>query len=183
MSKKPNKNSSGKSGKRLGLGLVLGLMLGLGIAAGVVFYVNDVTIKSPDLPVVEREPRVAPSSTVDPVVEDEAEDRFEFYEGLPEQGKVVEPRIEQKKRSVKNKEIFFLQVAALSNLADADNLKARLALLSFESKIQELVTSDGRTLYRVRVGPFDELSTLEEVKVQLEEFNFEVTVVRIESSE
>jgi len=182
MSKKLNKNSSGKSGKRLGLGLILGLILGLGIAAGVVFYVNDVTIKSSDLPAVEREPRVAPSSTVDPVVEDEAEDRFEFYEGLPEQGKLVEPQIEQK-RGEKNKEIFFLQVAALSNLADADNLKARLALLSFESKIQELVTSDGRTLYRVRVGPYDELRTLEEVKVQLEEFNFEVTVVRIESSD
>ena len=51
------------------------------------------------------------------------------------------------------KEIWWLQVAALKNPADADRLKARLALLGLVVSTQKVDTV-GQPLYRVRVGPY-----------------------------
>jgi cell division protein FtsN len=53
----------------------------------------------------------------------------------------------------KPKEIWWLQIAALKNPADADKLKARLALLGLVVSTQKIEAS-GQPLYRVRVGPY-----------------------------
>lgn len=70
-----------------------------------------------------------------------------FYGILPGEkpAKPVEPP--------KPREVWWLQVAALKNPADADRLKARLSLLGLEVVVQE-VDSAGQSLYRVRVGPY-----------------------------
>jgi len=70
-----------------------------------------------------------------------------FYGILPGEkpAKPVEPP--------KPKELWWLQVAALKNPADADKLKARLSLLGLEVSTQT-VESAGQSLYRVRVGPY-----------------------------
>lgn len=70
-----------------------------------------------------------------------------FYGILPGEkpAKPVEPP--------KPKELWWLQVAALKNPADADRLKARLSLLGLEVLTQQ-VESGGQSLYRVRVGPY-----------------------------
>lgn len=52
-----------------------------------------------------------------------------------------------------SKDIWWLQVAALKNPADADKLKARLVLLGLEVATQKVDSSSG-ALYRVRVGPY-----------------------------
>ena len=52
-----------------------------------------------------------------------------------------------------SKDIWWLQVAALKNPADADKLKARLALLGLEVATQKVDSGSG-PLYRVRVGPY-----------------------------
>jgi len=52
-----------------------------------------------------------------------------------------------------SKDIWWLQVAALKNSADADKLKARLVLLGLEVATQKVESSAG-PLFRVRVGPY-----------------------------
>lgn len=52
-----------------------------------------------------------------------------------------------------SKDIWWLQVAALKSPADADKLKARLALLGLEVATQKVDSGSG-PLYRVRVGPY-----------------------------
>lgn len=52
-----------------------------------------------------------------------------------------------------SKDIWWLQVAALKNPADADKLKARLILLGLEVATQKVDSGSG-PLYRVRVGPY-----------------------------
>lgn len=52
-----------------------------------------------------------------------------------------------------SKDIWWLQVAALKNPADADKLKARLILLGLQVATQK-VESGEIALYRVRVGPY-----------------------------
>jgi cell division protein FtsN len=54
---------------------------------------------------------------------------------------------------VKVQEIWWLQVAALKSPADADRLKAKIALLGLPV-LTQVVESGGQTLHRVRVGPY-----------------------------
>lgn len=72
---------------------------------------------------------------------------YTFYGILPgdKPAKPIEPP--------KPKENWWLQVAALKNPAEADRLKARLALLGLQVSTQK-VESAGQSLYRVRVGPY-----------------------------
>jgi cell division protein FtsN len=70
-----------------------------------------------------------------------------FYGILPGEkpAKPVEPP--------KPKELWWLQVAALKNPADADKLKARLTLMDL-NVVTEKVENEGQALYRVRLGPY-----------------------------
>lgn len=52
-----------------------------------------------------------------------------------------------------SKDIWWLQVAALKNPADADKLKARLILLGLQVATQKVESGD-MSLYRIRVGPY-----------------------------
>jgi cell division protein FtsN len=111
-------------------------------------------VEAPVLP-AKPEKHVAAEETHAPIVERKQPKASEptarvpltFYGILPGEkpAKPVEPP--------KPKELWWLQVAALKSPADADKLKARLALLGLVVATQK-VESAGQTLYRVRVGPF-----------------------------
>jgi cell division protein FtsN len=49
----------------------------------------------------------------------------------------------------------------------------------FESRIQSVETPEGKLLHRVRIGPYETENEIEKVKVEMAEFNFDVTVVRV----
>ncbi|MCC6208968.1 MAG: SPOR domain-containing protein, partial [Gammaproteobacteria bacterium] len=51
---------------------------------------------------------------------------------------------------------------------EADNLKARLALLGVQASIQTVIISDDNTWYRVRVGPYKNLKDLEQARTALQ---------------
>jgi cell division protein FtsN len=95
--------------------------------------------EQPAAPIIERG-TPAPSAT-------SARVPLTFYGILPgdKPAKPVEPP--------KPKELWWLQIAALKNPADADKLKARLSLLGLPV-ITQRVESAGLSLYRVRVGPY-----------------------------
>ena len=66
-------------------------------------------------------------------------------------------------------EIFFLQVGAFQKAADADNLKAKLALTGLYAGVQEVSIPDKGTMHRVRVGPFrdpDEMNRARSLRAQ-----------------
>lgn len=53
-----------------------------------------------------------------------------------------------------SKDIWWLQVAALKNPAEAEKLKARLSLLGLNVAMQKITSGDNE-LYRIRVGPYN----------------------------
>lgn len=61
----------------------------------------------------------------------------------------------------------FLQVGAFRNPQDADNLKARLAMLGVEAKISTVEAGNQGLLHRVRVGPFTTMGELDKAREQL----------------
>lgn len=72
---------------------------------------------------------------------------------------------------------YFLQAGAFHEQADAESAKAKLALLGVEARISERVSDNG-TLYRVRVGPFGQLETMNRMRSRLSENGVDVAVVR-----
>lgn len=74
---------------------------------------------------------------------------------------------------------YYLQAGAFREQADAENAKAKLALLGVESSISER-SADTGTLYRVRVGPFAQVDTMNRVRSKLSDNGVDVAVVRIQ---
>ena len=61
---------------------------------------------------------------------------------------------------------YLLQVGAFPNAADAETLKAKLALQGFVANVQS-VQVNGQTYHRVRLGPFRSATELESTKQRL----------------
>jgi cell division septation protein DedD len=73
---------------------------------------------------------------------------------------------------------YFLQVAAFKSSAEADQMRARLAILGYEATISE-IRRDGTVFYRVRLGPFVSFDELNRSKTSLSDNGLEATVVRV----
>jgi len=89
-----------------------------------------------------------PKVAVKPESSGQAKVDYTFYGILPGEkpAKPVEP-------ASPPDDTWWLQVAALKMPAEADRLKARLALLGLRVVIQK-IGIDNQTLYRVRIGPY-----------------------------
>jgi cell division protein FtsN len=76
-----------------------------------------------------------------------------------------------------DKWIYYLQAGAFRDVADAEGARAKLALQGVQAGLSER-QSDNGTLYRVRVGPFNQLDAMNKVRSKLSESGIEVVVVR-----
>lgn len=74
---------------------------------------------------------------------------------------------------------YVIQVGAYRTAADADAQKAKLALMGLDAKVSER-DQGGRTVYRVRLGPYDDKAAAEKVRTRLESSSIENTLVRVQ---
>lgn len=74
---------------------------------------------------------------------------------------------------------YVIQVGAYRTTADADAQKAKLALIGLDAKVSER-DQGGRTVYRVRLGPYDDKGAAEKVRAKLESNSIENTLVRVQ---
>jgi cell division protein FtsN len=202
----PNARASQrKSGGGTLLGIFIGLVVGVSIAFGVVWYLNKSPLpfqnKYEGAPKTEKEkPGNAAGTPQTPVPlpgkpgDKPADRRFEFYgilEGkqpatpgaaAPAQATpaapavAVAPVIETKPPA--SSEILFLQVGAFQKAADADNLKAKLALTGLEASVQEVSIPEKGTMHRVRVGPFRDPAEMNRARTLLSQTGVQGTVVK-----
>ena len=82
-----------------------------------------------------------------------------------------------KPESGEEKWVYYLQVGAFRENADAENVRAKLALLGFEATITDRSTDNG-VLHRVRMGPFPQAEAMHKVRAKLAENGVDVAVVR-----
>ena len=75
--------------------------------------------------------------------------------------------------------VFFVQAGAYARPEDADAQRAKLALLGLTAKVSEREQS-GRTVYRVRLGPFDLRAPAEDAQAKLAGAGIEANLVRVE---
>jgi cell division protein FtsN len=98
--------------------------------------------------------------------------RIDFYSILPD--RVVDiPVSEEDQQAIENPSInkitvetLMLQVGSFQSVTEADSLKAQLALLGLEAKI-EAAEVNNETWHRVILGPYGDNSELSRVKNQL----------------
>jgi cell division protein FtsN len=79
--------------------------------------------------------------------------------------------------SADEKIIYYLQAGAFRDLSDAENTRAKLALLGFEAAISERA-SDSGVLHRVRVGPYAQVETMNKARAKLLDSGVDVAIVR-----
>ncbi|SEA66489.1 SPOR domain-containing protein [Acidovorax soli] len=74
---------------------------------------------------------------------------------------------------------YFVQAGAFPTQSGADAQRAKLAMLGWEARVSER-EQNGRTMYRVRVGPFAKRDDAEQLKEKLEGAGVESAMVRVQ---
>ncbi len=75
------------------------------------------------------------------------------------------------------KVIYFLQAGAFRAMEDAENTRAKLALLGFEAALSEKANDSG-VLYRVRIGPFAQVEAMNRARAKLIDSGIDVAIVK-----
>ena len=184
------------------LGVFLGLVVGLGIALAVAFYLNKTPIpflssrpkpaakdsaidsaKAPAISGLPTQPSVAAKSPERP--------KFDFYKILPGGEEPVSDKdlkaaakaaAAAKGQPDLGKDVYYIQAGSFQNPADADNQKARLAILGIESSVEPADIPDKGTRYRVLLGPFAKLEELNRVRATLAQNGIDASMVRIKQN-
>jgi cell division protein FtsN len=74
---------------------------------------------------------------------------------------------------------YVVQVGAYRTPSDADAQKAKLAMMGLDAKVSEREQA-GRTVYRVRLGPYTDKAAAERVRARLEGSGIDNTLVRVQ---
>lgn len=179
------------------IGVAVGLVVGVLISFGVVWFLN----KTP-LPFVDRgqkvEPKAAGQESADktPLAlpgkpgDKPVERKFDFYDilegkktatpgpsGAAPASKTTAPEAAQAVAPATGGTLF-LQVGAFQKTADADNFKARLAMLGFEASVLDVTVPDKGVMHRVRIGPYGSPEEMNRARGQLSQNGIPATVVR-----
>lgn len=127
-------------------------------------------------------PAAKNKSVKKPVVQDDIQ--YDFYTLLPEAEFVI-PGHEVKTR--KREELvgktklgvqYFVQVGAFRNHMDADRLKVKLIMMGFLPKIEKAVIGS-TTWYRVKMGPYNKLTSVDAIQSRLKTNKIEALVLEV----
>jgi cell division protein FtsN len=117
--------------------------------------------------------------------------KFDFYRILPgSEEPVTEKEIRERARaSAKGgqqeaaKDVYFIQAGSFQNPADADNQKARLAILGFESSVEPANLPDKGTWYRVRMGPYAKVDEINKVRQALAQSGIDASLIKVKDQQ
>lgn len=182
-----------KGGRSVWPGILIGVLVGLAVAVAVAVWLGRNNPFSPREHAAE-EKSAAESGTkssksgkqiVDPLANATAPDgtdkpRFDFYKILPGNETGVANQQTRQAPTPKADEMYYLQAGAFPNPEDADNLKARLALMGFEASIQTVDIPNKGTWHRVRLGPY-KMDEANKTRDSLTQNNIPATLVKVKN--
>ena len=181
------------------LGFILGLGAGLGIAFVIAFYLSKNTpqerpgVRAPSLPLtIKPAPAPAEGEQVAPAEPVDLNKPLQGKSPAPVAADPIGDLVNGKKSTSADKSadvsstakadvIYFLQVGAFVKRSDADAQKANLAIQGVQAQLSE-VTSDGNTLWRVRVGPYNNVEESNPVRDKLTGMGIKPTLIKSSKS-
>lgn len=110
--------------------------------------------------------------------------RFDFYTILPElevaipEEELVAASKTPADPTTAGKIDYMLQAGSFRNLEQADRLKAKLALEGIVASIQTVRIKDSETWHRVRVGPINDITTLNQTRKRLNDLGVPSIVIK-----
>jgi cell division protein FtsN len=177
--KRPGKKSQGTPAW---MWLMTGVLLGLGLA----YYLwSKGFIPQPQVDATVTEESVpADAEEVAPATGEPKKSPYDFFTVLPEM-EVVVPEQELSKKSQPQEtaavqtdsESYLLQVGSFREKSDAEQMKARLALLGITTRIQTVTVNDA-TWHRVRVGPVNGARQADAMRKQLTDNGIDSLVMK-----
>jgi cell division protein FtsN len=180
--------TSNSKGSPFFTGLLVGLLLGVGLSVWLTMY-----LKGGDSPFAEKkmDKSITEKMAKEKITEENVlpkdenpenpkpDNQFDFYTILPEtESTVTEQEVKESSLTVK-KDNYFLQVGAFQNEADADNMKAKLALQGFEAVVQTATIPEKGVWHRVRVGPLDDITQINKVRGELTTNGFNTDLIKV----
>ncbi|MBT3888232.1 MAG: SPOR domain-containing protein [Nitrosomonadaceae bacterium] len=192
--KSPSRSNSRKKGSNLFLGLFIGYVLGLVSAIGVWMYIHQAPSPFIQNEKPEVSTKIEPSKNGNIALkemlildnsEDQAKDpnektRFEFYEMLPgNEEPVTEIELQKAAEQPILKDKYYLQVGSFKDTEDAENLKAKIAMLGMEAYVQSADLSEKGMWHRVRVGPFTKIDTIKKTRSSLLQSGIKANLIKI----
>jgi cell division protein FtsN len=172
------------------LGIFVGVVLGLAVALGIAFYLNKSPMPFQTAKPTKsdkdggKSPAIAGLPQGSSVPQLPEKPKFDFYSILPKEEPVTEKELRDKARTARgqqeiSKDVYFIQAGSFQNPAEADNQKARLAILGFESSVEPANLPDKGTWYRVRMGPYSKVEEINRVRQALAQSGIEASLVKI----
>ena len=194
---KPAPQRASSKGSPFFSGLLVGLLLGVGASLAVTMYLKGadspfaekkagapkLTAQEHDVIAEKLPKKTMPAENAMPQAENpdttKPDNKFDFYTILPEtESTVTEQEIKNTQKSVK-KDSYFLQVGAFPDEADADNMKAKLALQGFEAVVQTATIPEKGVWHRVRVGPLNDVDQINKVRGELTTNGFNADLIKV----
>ena len=186
--KSPSKSASGKKGPTLLLGLFIGYVLGLVSAIGVWMYIHQAPSPFIQNEKPEVSTKIKPSNngkqisdSNDSQTEDTNEKpRFEFYKMLPgNEEPVTEKQFKKAAKQPSLKDKYYLQAGSFQDTEDAENLKAKIAMLGMEAYVQSADLSEKGMWHRVRVGPFTKIDAINKARSSLLQSGIKANLIKV----
>ena len=168
------------------MGVLCGLVFGLAVAG--IVYIKD---HRPDAQISraakadKKKPHgnePVDGETGEAAPEDPAKS-YAFYDMLPKFEVVVPEKEKDVRPDIKpvpetRRGTYVLQAGSYKNFADADRVRAQLALQGVESKVQK-VSVDSDTWHRIRIGPISSLDELNRLRGILRKADVDALVIRV----
>ncbi len=184
--------SSGSKGSPFFTGLLIGLLLGVGLSLWVTMYLKgsdspfvDNKLSKPALEAQAKKLAAKTKIEEDVLPKEESpenaakqDNKFDFYTILPETESTVTEQ-EVKNNTLIKKDNYFLQVGAFQDEADADNMKAKLALQGFEAVVQTATIPEKGVWHRVRVGPLSDITQINKIRSELTTNGFNTDLIKV----
>jgi cell division protein FtsN len=161
-----------------------GMLAGIGLA-GLAFLYAGARHKAPEVADAPRpDPHRTPPADADPTAAAKPSQKYDFYEMLPNFEVVVPEKDKEVKRDlpagapIERPGVYVLQIGSYRNQADAERVRAQLALQGVVAKVQR-VAVDADVWHRVRIGPITSLEELNKVRKQLQAAEVDALVIRV----
>ena len=196
--KKPGRSrgaTRGRSGAPGWIWLLGGMLIGLGLAW---YLFARGYIPQPAAEIVEAESQAADAPAeeeIAPARQEPKKSRYDFFTVLPEM-EVVVPEAELNERTraqdraesspaadttapppTASADQYLLQVGSFRDAGDAEQMKARLALLGISARVQSVTVNDA-AWHRVRVGPVNGARQAESMRRRLADNGIESLVMK-----
>jgi cell division protein FtsN len=189
------------------LGFVVGLVVGLGLALAVAVYVTKTPVPfvnkapsrtaeqdaaeakknkdwDPNAPLYGKNPAKSTSSANTATATSTATVSTPTA-GSPSKADPIAAKAAEKEArdaktdAAKDPFVYFVQAGAFRTPEDAEAQRAKLTLQGLDAKVTER-ESAGRTVYRVRLGPFEKREEADKAKEKLDATGSESAIVRVQ---